>query len=161
MFVSLATDIDDPVERLAAIAEGSRLAKAQAAVLDEDVAALWLDVAVPAVSSRAAKLMRNLHPFDHFRPPCNLVVSNVPGPPSPLWCAGHRVVAVYPIGPIWEGVGLNITALSYQGQLALGVLGSRELVPEVDRVASDLVDSASELRKAAQRVGRKPAEENH
>lgn len=153
MLVSLATSIADPIERLGVIAEGSRLAKEQAQVLSEDVIGGWAQLAFPALSSRLARLAGNLKLFDHVRPLFNVVVSNVAGPSDPLWCAGSRLVAVYPLGPIVEGVGLNVTVMSYLGNLHIGLLGCRELVPEVDHLAVLLGDSLTELVKAARRNG--------
>lgn len=153
MLVSLATSIADPIERLGVVAEGSRLAKEQAQVLSEEVIGGWAQLAFPALSSRLARLAGNLRLFDHVRPLFNVVVSNVTGPPDPLWCAGSRLVAAYPMGPIVEGVGLNVTVMSYMGTLYMGLLGCRELVPEVDHLAVHLGDSLTELVKAARRNG--------
>jgi hypothetical protein len=58
-------------------------------------------------------------------------------------------VAVYPVGPVVEGVGLNVTVMSYMGTLYVGLLGCRVLVPEVEHVAHLLSDSMGELVKAA------------
>lgn len=153
MLVSLATSVADPIERLGVIAEGSRLAKEQAQVLSEEVIRGWAQVAFPALSSRLARLAGNLRIFDHVRPLFNVVVSNVVGPTEPLWCAGSKLVAAYPVGPIIEGVGLNLTVMSYMGTLYMGVIGCRDLVPEVDHLAVLLGDSLTELVKAARRNG--------
>ncbi|HLX87683.1 MAG TPA: wax ester/triacylglycerol synthase family O-acyltransferase [Acidimicrobiales bacterium] len=153
MLVSLASTVADPVERLRVVAEGARLAKDQARVLAEDVIRGWAQLAFPALSSRLARLSGNLRLFDHVPPLFNVVVSNIPGPDFPLWWAGSRVVALYPLGPIMEGVGLNVTVLSYMGTLYVGAVGCRELVPEVDHFAHLLTESAGELVKAAVRHG--------
>ncbi|HUC35924.1 MAG TPA: wax ester/triacylglycerol synthase family O-acyltransferase [Acidimicrobiales bacterium] len=153
MLVSLATTVADPVQRLGLIAEGARLAKEQARVLSEEVIDGWAQLALPALSSRVARLAGNLRLFDHLRPLFNVVVSNVPGPDFPLWCAGSRLVAVYPVGPVVEGVGLNVTVMSYMGTLYVGLLGCRELVPEVEHLGHLLGDSVDELVKAARRNG--------
>lgn len=153
MLVSLATSVADPVARLALIAEGTRLAKEQAKVLSGDFIQRWAQMALPALSSRLARVTGNLRLFDHVRPLFNVVVSNVPGPEYPLWCAGSRLVALYPVGPIIEGVGLNVTAFSYMGTMYFGILGCRELVPEVDHVAELLSDALAELVKAAESTG--------
>ena len=152
MLVSLATDVESPEERLAVIAQGSRLAKQDAELVTGRLIAGWAGIALPAVSARAARLVSNLRVFDHLPPVCNVVVSNVAGPDIPLWCAGGRLVAVYPVGPVADGVGLNVTVFSYMGQLFLGLLGCRELVPEISDLAIYIVDSLAELDKAARRA---------
>jgi diacylglycerol O-acyltransferase / wax synthase len=139
MLVSLATDVDDPVERLRAIAAASGAAKAQEALLGGDLLEDLARMAVPAVSARVVRWAAGLRLFDRLPPMFNLVASTVPGPDFDLWCAGSRVAALYPVGPITEGVGLNVTAMSYRGTVYFGLLGCRRLVPDVRRLA-DLVD---------------------
>ncbi len=153
MLVSLASTVADPVERLRLIASGTRLAKEQAQVLSEDLLREWAQLAVPALASRLARLAGNLRLFDHVPALFNVLVSNIPGPDVPLWCAGARLVALYPVGPLAEGVGLNITVISYSGTLYVGILGCRALVPEVDHVAHHLTDALGELLKVAVRTG--------
>ncbi|MGH9918514.1 MAG: WS/DGAT/MGAT family O-acyltransferase [Nitrososphaerales archaeon] len=153
MLVSLATSVADPVERLCVISEGTRLAKEQARVLTDDIIGGWAQLALPAVASRLARLTGNLKLFDHVRPLFNVVVSNIAGPEFPLWFDGSKLVAAYPVGPIIEGVGLNVTAFSYQEALFIGLLGCRELVPEVDHIAELLSESIAELVKSAARAG--------
>ena len=153
MLVSLATTVADPVVRLRLVAEGTRLAKEQARVLSEELIRGWAQLALPALSSRVARLSGNLRLFDHLPPLFNVVVSNIPGPDVPLWWAGARVVGMYPLGPILEGVGLNVTVVSYSGTLYVGVVGCRELVPEVDHIGRLLGEAFAELCKAAERHG--------
>lgn len=151
MLVSLASTVADPVERLRLVAEGTRLAKEQSRVLSDDLILGWAQLAFPAVSARLARLSGNLRLFDHFPPLFNLVVSNIPGPDFSLWWAGGRMTALYPVGPILEGVGLNVTVVSYTGTLYFGVVGCRDLVPEVEHLAQLLMESFVEMTKAAAR----------
>jgi diacylglycerol O-acyltransferase / wax synthase len=153
MLVSLATSVSDPLERLRIIAEGTRIAKEQAGLVPEDLFGGWAQLAFPALSSRVARLAANLRLFDHLPPLFNVVVSNIHGPDIPLSLAGSRLVGMYPAGPIIEGVGLNITAMSYSGELFIGLLACRELVPEVEHLGHLLSDSFGELAKAALRNG--------
>jgi diacylglycerol O-acyltransferase len=159
MLVSLATDVDDPVARLAAIARGAAVAKVQQPMtggrLLEDLARL----APPVVSSRLARWAVNLRLFDHVPAVANLTVSSVPGPPMALFCAGARVAALYPVGPVAEGMGLNVTAMSYQDTLSFGLLGCRRLVPDVQDLAICLDDAVAELVAAA--LGGRRASEVH
>src|ERR1019366_7372852 len=153
MLVALATQIADPVERYTTITAGTRLAKDQARVLSEELIQGWAQLAFPALSSRIARMAGNLRLFDHLPPLFNVLVSNIAGPDFALWCAGARLVALYPIGPIIEGVGLNVTVASYEGTLYFGILGCRELVPEVMHFGDLVTDAFAELLKAAERNG--------
>jgi diacylglycerol O-acyltransferase len=145
MLVSLATDLEDPVTRLDAIAESTRVAKEQEKLhggrFVEDLA----QIAAPAVASRLARAVAGTRLFDKVRPPFNVVVSGVRGPDFPLFCAGSRVAGLYPIGPIAEGTGLNVTVLSYQEQVQFGLLACRKLMPELDALGIYIDDALGEL----------------
>ena len=80
------------------------------------------------------------------RPNWNLVVSNVPGPQFPLYCAGARMVALYPVSVITDGMGLNITVMSYCGHLDIGIVADREQMPDVWKLIGWLQESLDELK---------------
>ena len=82
-------------------------------------------------------------------PPANTIVSNVPGPPFPLYIAGARVVANYPIAPITPGMGLNITVMSYCDSIDFGVVVDPDLVPDPWAVVEGIPQALAELRRAA------------
>ncbi len=148
MLVSLATTIDDPVERLGAVAESARAAKTRTDVLGGRIIDDWAQLIVPALSTRAARLLSNLRVFDRMAPVFNVTISNVPGPQFDLWFGGCRIDALYPIGPVVEGIGLNITALSYMGGLHVGMLGCHRLVPDLDSMPGLLQSRLDELVSA-------------
>jgi diacylglycerol O-acyltransferase / wax synthase len=81
-------------------------------------------------------------------PLCNLIVSNFPGPPFPLYCAGARMVAAYPMGPLGLGTALNITVQSYLDTLWFGIVACPDVVPEPWTLADRITDAVGELRKA-------------
>ena len=152
MLVSLATTTADPVERLELIIEGSRLAKAQARVVTGELISGWAEAMSPAISTRFARLAGSLRLFDRFPPLFNISVSNVPGPDFPLWCAGQRMAALYPMGPIMEGVGLNVTVMRYLDRLCIGVTACRYLLPDLEEFVHYLGSSLAELTKAAHKT---------
>jgi diacylglycerol O-acyltransferase len=145
MLVSLATTIDNPVERLVAVAESARAAKTRTDVLGGRIIDDWAQLIVPALSTRAARLLSNLRVFDRVAPVFNVTISNVPGPQFDLWFGGCRIDALYPIGPVVEGIGLNITALSYMGAMHVGMLGCHRLVPDLDSMPGLLKSRLDEL----------------
>jgi hypothetical protein len=79
----------------------------------------------------------------------NLVISNVPGPQVPLYCAGARVEANYPLSVITDGLGLNITVMSYCGRLDFGIVADREQMRDVWKLIAWLRDSLEELQPRA------------
>ena len=69
----------------------------------------------------------------------------MPGPPFPLYSAGARLVANYPVGPIIDGTGLNMTVMSYLDQLDFGLLACPDVLDDVWAVGDALHDSLDEL----------------
>lgn len=154
MLVSLATGVDDPVARFRHIRDGTRVAKAQNASVDPDLFASWAEAAFPAVATRLSRLVTNLRLFDHVAPPFNLVVSNVPGPDVPVYLAGARLESLHPLGPIMEGVGVNVTVFSYLDSVHVGVQACWDLVPDVAVLAGAMEASLDELVAEADRRDR-------
>jgi hypothetical protein len=86
---------------------------------------------------------------DHHRPIHNLLISNVPGPDFPVYMAGAELVRAYPMGPVMEGAGLNITVMSYRNSVDFGFIVCRDLVPDVWDLAGAVEPAFEELEKAA------------
>src|SRR5437763_16441433 len=149
MFTSLATDIDDPVERLRRISEVNKGAKEEHKAIGAGMLQDWAKFAAPTTFSLAARLYSALNLAERFAPVHNLVNSNVPGPPFPLYFGGARLVAMNPLGPIFEGAGLNITVLSYLDSVGFGFMADRESMPGVWDLAGGVNEALEELKKAA------------
>jgi hypothetical protein len=109
----------------------------------------WADLASPALFSRAMRAYSSLRLADRHRPIHNLVISNVPGPPFPLYFAGARLQSMVPLGPPIEGAGLNITVMSYVDRIDWGFIACRELAPRLQDMANAVEDAHRELMKAA------------
>jgi len=154
MLVSLATGVSDPVARLGRIRAGMGIAKEQNRDIDPEVFSSWAEAAFPAVATRVSRLVTNLRLFDRVAPLCNLIVSNVPGPGIPLYLAGARLVSLHPIGPIMEGVGLNVTVFSYCDTVHVGVQGCWDLVPDIEVLARGMEGALAELLEEARRRDR-------
>jgi diacylglycerol O-acyltransferase len=152
MLVSLQTDVVDPLVRLAAIAEGARTAKEQHRVLGEDLFAELATLGVPALLGPTGRLVRGLGLTSRF-PPFSVVVSSFPGPSFPLYCAGAEMLAYHPFGPVVDGAALNITAMTYRGQIGFGLLACPESVPDIDVVARLVPESMTQLTKAVSAAG--------
>ncbi len=150
MFVSLATQIADPVERLRVIQNGTRQAKEVASAIGADTLSNWAEFAAPALAARAARLYSSMKLADKHRPAFNVTISNVPGPQFPLYSAGAKLTAWYPMGPIFDGGGLNMTVMSYCGTVHFGLVACKETVPRVNDIAAGLADAVTELLKAAE-----------
>jgi diacylglycerol O-acyltransferase / wax synthase len=148
MLVNLATTEADPVRRLFKVARSARQAKGSVA----DIAGSYdSDVALPGLPGLLRAGARafeagSLADFLPVRPPCNVVISNVPGPRRPLFCLGARVLTHYPVSIPAHTVGVNITVQSYLDQLFVGITGCARALPDPERLRDDLVASFQELR---------------
>ncbi len=149
MFASLATQIDDPAKRLAAIRSSTEGAKEDHKALGARTLTDWAEWAAPRTFGLAARTYSSMGLADHHRPIHNLVISNVPGPPFPLYLAGAELVAAYPMGPIMDGAGLNITVLSYRSHVDIGFLADASLVPDIWEVAAQVRPAFEELKQLA------------
>jgi WS/DGAT/MGAT family acyltransferase len=146
LFARLETQIADPVERLLAIARVNSAAKEHSSAIGPTLLLDWAQF--------AARML--MTPFLRFytgsglarRPIHNVVISNVPGPQVPLYFLGCRVHAMYPLGPVFHGAGLNITAMSLTGKLDIGIIACRDLVPDVWRLADEFETALKELLDA-------------
>jgi len=108
----------------------------------------WAEHAAPTTFALAARFYSSMNLSDRHRPIHNVVISNVPGPPFPLYYAGAKAVCTLPMGPVMEGAGLNITVLSYTDSIDVGFMVCRELVPDVWKLADFTQDAMAELLKA-------------
>jgi WS/DGAT/MGAT family acyltransferase len=147
MFASLQTQIADPGERLRAIAEANVIAKDHSSAIGATLLQDWSQFAGPAVFGVAMRVYARTR-LTESRPVHNLVVSNVPGPQIPLYFLGAEVEAMYPLGPIFHGSGLNITVMSLNGKLNVGLISCPELLPDLWDMADGFVTGMGELLAA-------------
>ena len=144
MLAELPTHLRDPRERLdrmrIAMLEAKRAFQAVPASILQDLSTL-----VPtALSGLAARALFRLATVPGLM--FNLFVSNVPGPPFPLYIAGARVEGIYPVSAVTDLTGgLNITLFSYNGSLDFGLIACREMVPDVWHLIGYLQDAMAEM----------------
>src|ERR1700742_4392973 len=147
MFASLQTHIADPVERIKAIADANSVAKQHSSAIKATLLQDWSQFAAPAVFGMAMRAYARTS-LTKSMPVHNLVVSNVPGPQVPLYFLGSEVKAMYPLGPVFHGSGLNITVMSLTGKLDVGIIACPELVPDLWDMADDFEVALNELLDA-------------
>ena len=145
MLVGLPTHLDDPLERLRAVSESTASAKQQHGALGAETIQQVAELAPAGVFSMAARLYTRARAADRHRPIWNLVVSNVPGPRVGLYCAGARLEEIYPIGPVHETSGLNVTLFSYGSTVHVGLNADADMVPDVGVIGQRIQGSVAEL----------------
>jgi WS/DGAT/MGAT family acyltransferase len=128
MIVPIPTDEPDPRRRLQRTHELLRSAKDRHSALPASLLTDATAFIPPAVAALAARNTVDI--LSRTRPPLNLVISNVPGPRSSLYCAGAELLANYPVSVIVDGVGLNITVVSYKNRVDFGIVGDREQIDD-------------------------------
>jgi diacylglycerol O-acyltransferase / wax synthase len=149
LVVSLATDEADPCARVRAVARSAQLAQAEHSSLGADMLASWAELSAPALVQGAVRLYGDYGIAAHHPPLYNLSISNVPGPRKALSFAGAPVVAAYPLGPVVDGVGLNVTMLSYAGVYCIGLVAARAAFPDLGELEADIARATAELQEAA------------
>jgi WS/DGAT/MGAT family acyltransferase len=154
LYVSIATDVDDPVARLRDINASSRSAKEVRAALGTDLLEERAEVVPPQLYSLTIRAWTRTKLADHLPPPVNVVLSNVAGPPELISVEGIATLeAIYSVGPILEGIGCNITAWSYAGNLHISALGCPRSLPDPWPLVSAVQESLAELIEAARAAG--------
>lgn len=122
LFVRLPVGLDDALDVLktvsAEVGEDKRRHRALAAASF----LRFLEPVPQDILAKGAGIM-------HYQPFFNLIVTNVPGPPVPLYALGARLVEVFPILPLVGNQSLAVAALSYEGQLNLGCSATRSRAP--------------------------------
>jgi WS/DGAT/MGAT family acyltransferase len=144
LLAALPTDVADPLRRAEMVQESVSSAKRRFAQVPSGL----LDDAVALVPQLLHGLLprKALAAAGSLRPAMNLLVSNVPGPQIPLYAAGARVVSNHPVSVVHDLTGgLNITVMSYNGHLDIGVVACRRTVPDVWTITDHLRSALDEL----------------
>jgi WS/DGAT/MGAT family acyltransferase len=153
MTASLHTHVEEPLQRLDMIHQSMRIAKEKHQALPATLLQDFAQFAPPAVAARAGRVIARAAAANWMDVPFNLVISNVPGPQFPIYGIGSKLVANYPVSAINDGVGLNITVQSYNGNLDFGVIACREMMPDVWDLMDHLREALHELKDATKDAG--------
>jgi diacylglycerol O-acyltransferase / wax synthase len=157
MFVSLPVHLDDPVERLMAIRETTKGAKEERNAVGARLLLDWAEIPAPNLFAQAARMYSRSRLVERMPVIHNLVVSNVPGPDFPLYFAGGKLEVLHPLGPVFDGAGVNITVLSYLDRVGFGIMACKDLVPRPFEIADAADEATAELLKAAKEASGSPS----
>jgi WS/DGAT/MGAT family acyltransferase len=157
MFVPIPTNEPDPRRRIERTHEVLRAAKERHKATPAELMQDATQFVPPALQSSASRVTTGLLARSPLPPAANLVISNVPGPREPLYFAGAKLMAYYPVSTIVDGTGLNITVMSYRDHMDVGIIGDRDQLddawPMVEGMRSALEEFhgllSSEAAKAA------------
>jgi len=149
LLVHLPVHLGDPVDQLLALRHDAASSHQQHARLGVGALGEWAEFISTRLLGRAARFYSDRKLANRHRPLHNLVISNVRGPGSRLSVAGAQLTAAYPLGPLMEGVGLNITVLSYADSVDFGVVACRRSVSHVGDIALGFGAAVGRLLKIA------------
>jgi diacylglycerol O-acyltransferase / wax synthase len=153
---SLATSIADPLERLHAVARSTQAGKLVIQAIGPELMMELAELAPPTVVGASARGYARLRLVDRHPPIVNVIVSNLRGAPMPLYLAGAQLVAAYPIGPLGDGLGPNITVIGYQDSLDFGLNLCPDVVDDPWRLVDGLRATAAELTGRKRGSRRRP-----
>jgi WS/DGAT/MGAT family acyltransferase len=145
MTVPIPTNEHEPAERVRAAHVAMDHAKARHSTTPRMLLQEANEGIPPLMLARTAQTLLNVAAGGTLNPPLNVVISNVPGSPVPLYFCGARLEANYPLSVITDGMGLNLTSLSYQDRIDFGIVGDREEVPDVWFLAEEVQHAFQEL----------------
>jgi diacylglycerol O-acyltransferase len=149
LYVTIGTDIADPLERLHHCHQVVRASKEVRQALGNDLLEQRAEVVPPQLYRSALSVWSRTGLADRVRPPLNLVISNVAGPREPITFGPIALEALYSVGPILEGIGLNLTAWSYVDHLHVSALGCSASLPDPWPLVDGLQEALAELRAAS------------
>ena len=152
MIVPLPTNEPNPRTRLMLVHDSMRVAKERHNALPANLMQDATQFIPPALMSRASRVVAEL--AEVARPPLNVIISNVPGPRDPLYLAGAELIANYPVSVIVDGVGLNITVLSYRDHIDFGIVVDREQMDDAWPLMRKLSEGLDEIDDVICRSGK-------
>ncbi len=146
LFVRLPMGMEDPVAVLKTVSAEVEKDKHRHQALAAATALRLLEPLPQAILAAAAGIVQH-QPF------FNLVVTNVPGPPIPLYALGAKLLEAFPLMPLVGNQGLAVAALSYEGQFNLGVLSDPISCPDVDVFCEGVRSDLKSLIEQSQEPG--------
>ncbi len=148
MLVQLATNIEDPVERLETINANTMRGKVYQNAVGANALSNMAELVPFGVANQATRLYSRYQIAKIHNPVYNVVITNVPGPPMPLYISGHKLQSMMGMAPITDGMGLIITIFSYDGQLTVSPTSDEKTMPDIDTFTRYIWEEANVLEAA-------------
>jgi len=148
MLVQLATNIENPIERLEVIQENTDRGKTYNGAVGAKTLSKMAEAVPFGVANQAARLYSRFHVSELHNPVFNVTITNVPGPQFPLYLEGHKLLSIMGMAPVIDGMGLIITVLSYDGHVTISPTSDVKSMPDLDTFTVYLREAANELEAA-------------
>lgn len=145
MLIQLATNIENPIERLEEIHENTVRGKMYQNAIGAKTLANMAEVVPFGIANQAARLYSRYHISEMHNPVFNVTITNVPGPQVPLYLDGHKLYTIMGMAPIIDGMGLIIAIFSYNGKVTVSSTSDAKTMPDLNTFSRYLRESANEL----------------
>jgi len=149
MTIPIGTHIADPFGRLQFVHEEAQNSKALTNAAGARQMAEYSSFMPSTLTGLAARLYVRLGLANRIAPMFNTVITNIPGPPVPLYMNGARLVTQFGLGPVFEGMGIIHPVWSYCGRITISFTSDRNIMPDPDVYAECLQASFEEMKAAA------------
>lgn len=147
MLVQLATDISDPIERIQAIHENTTVGKTYQGAAGAQTLSNLAETVPYGIANLASRMYSRYNMSKMHNPVFNLVITNVPGPPIPMYLQGHKLLSIMGSAPIIDGMGLIITVFSYDGRITISPTSDVNSMPDIDIFTKYILESANFLEE--------------
>jgi WS/DGAT/MGAT family acyltransferase len=151
--VSLPVGEPDPATRILMVNEETGKLKATDQALGASTLVRFSTGAPVTLVSLGARLASNARPF-------NMTVTNVPGPQFPMYMLGAKLLATYPLVPLWESHGVGLAMFSYNGEVCWGFNADYDLLEDLPAFVAAMADAFTEMQKAAENPPAEPPDTN-
>jgi len=155
MLIQIATNVEDPIERLETIHENTVRGKTYQNAMGAKTLANMAEAVPFGVANQAARLYSRFQVSSMHKPVFNVTITNVPGPPMPLYINGHKLLSVMGMAPVLDGMGLIITIFSYDGLLFISSTSDANSMPDIDDFTRYIREEANILEAAILKKGKK------
>ncbi len=145
MLVQLATNVEDPIERLEVIHENTVRGKTYQSAMGAKTLAKMAEIVPFGVANQAARLYSRFQVAEMHNPVMNCTITNVPGPQFPLYLSGHKLLSIMGLAPIIDGMGLIITIFSYNGLVTITSTSDARTMPDIREFSIYIREAANEL----------------
>jgi len=156
MLVQLPTNIADPIDQLRQLHQNTQRGKAYQDAIGAKQMTDYAEFIPFALGAQATRLYTRMQVSKHHRPLFNLVITNVPGPQIPLYMNGKLMLANMGMAPLFDGMGLIIPVLSYNGVLSFSPTTAANIMPDVDKFTKYLREAANTLEQQSKKEAEKP-----
>lgn len=147
MLVRIATHIEDPFERLKYIHKQTNIGKTKHKAIGPKTLSKIVDTIPFGLGNLAADLYGKFNIQEFHKKPFNIIITNVPGPKTPLYLKGHKISSIIALAPVVNSFGLIIAVFSYNGVISITTTSDTKTMLDIENFSEYIKKSANELEE--------------